>query len=193
MNQNKSNEQYDKIIADCKKEFVEKNKKYGNSLDLYSAHDVLEKLFIKLYRIQNIQEAGESKVEGESIERNFLEIINYGLYGIITALQISSNERILFEGDPLFAKYDEAADICRKTFQDKNHDYGEAWRSLSISFMTTESLVKHARMKQMYKELKFQKEKKDELQKEFVEVFRDIVNYAVFCSILIPEGVNPMI
>lgn len=180
MNQNKSNEQYDKIIADCKKEFVEKNKKYGNSLDLYSAHDVLEKLFIKLYRIQNIQEAGESKVEGESIERNFLEIINYGLYGIITALQISSNERILFEGDPLFAKYDEAADICRKTFQDKNHDYGEAWRSLSISFMTTESLVKHARMKQMYKELKFQKKRKMNYKKSLLKFSETLLTMLYF-------------
>ncbi len=193
MNQEKSNAQYDRIIVQCKEEFIAKNKKYGNSLDVYDANDVLSKIFIKLYRIRSIQETGCYKVEGESIEKEFLGIINYCLYGIITASQIVSDVRILYEGEDLFKEYDKSVAVTRGLFQKKNHDYGEAWRQLSISFMTHECECKYNRMKKIFGDLKFKADKRQELQKEFVEVFSDICNYSIFCSILISEGVNPMI
>ena len=193
INQKKSNEQYDEVIAACKEEFISKNKRYGNSLDAYNAMGVLEKIYIKLFRVQTIQEAGTLLVEGETIEKEFPGIINYSLYGMTVALQIESGMRILYEGDSLFAQYDLVAGKVRELFQKKNHDYGEAWRELSISFMTQECLVKYKRMKQIYAELKFKKENHGQLQKDFIEIFSDICNYSIFCSILISEGVNPMI
>lgn len=58
MDQQKSNKQYDEVITHCKAEFEEKNKKYGNSLSAYDVFGVLQKVFIKLFRIQSIQNAG---------------------------------------------------------------------------------------------------------------------------------------
>ncbi len=193
MNQIKSNEQYDKVISEAKKEFIEKNKKYGNSLDVYNANGILSKIFIKLYRIKSIQDAGEYKVEGETIEKEFPGVVNYCLYGIIIAQQIASGIRILYEKELLFAEYDKAVTITRSLFQKKNHDYGEAWRQLSVSYMTQECLSKYERTQKMYKDMKFKPEKQAELQKEFIEVFSDICNYSIFCSIRISEGVDPMI
>ena len=176
MNQQKSNNQYDKIVSESKKEFIAKNEKYGNSLDVYNANGVLSKIFIKLYRIKSIQEAGEYKVEGETIEKEFPGIVNYCLYGIIIAQQISSGIRILYEKDLLFAEYDKAATLTKDLFQKKNHDYGEAWRALSISYMTQECLSKYERAQKMYQDMKFKPEKQKDLQKEFIEVFSDICN-----------------
>lgn len=193
MNQAKSNEQYDNIIAQCKNEFVEKNKKYGNSLDPYDANGVLSKIFIKLYRIKSIQEEGTYLVENESIEKEVPGIVNYCLYGLILARQIVSGMRICYEEELLFKEYDISAAATRALFQKKNHDYGEAWRDLSVSYMTQECLVKFTRMKNLYAKLKFEKDRRAELQKEFIEVFSDICNYQIFCAILISEGVNPMI
>lgn len=193
MNQEKSNTDYDKIIAKCKREFIEKNKKYGNSLDAYDANGVLSKIYIKLYRIRSIQEAGVYKVEGEDIEKEFPGIINYCLYGILTASQIATGIRILYEGDTLLAEYDKSVTITRELFQKKNHDYGEAWRQLSVSYMTQECLSKYLRMTKMYEDLKFKTDQRHDLQKEFIEVFSDICNYCIFCSIRISEGTNPMI
>ncbi len=192
MYQEKSNAQYDQIITACKNEFIEKNKKYGNSLDVYDANGILSKVYIKLFRIHSIQEAGTYKVD-ESIEREFLGVINYALYGIITASQISTGIRVLYEGELLLKEYGKAASLTRDLFQKKNHDYGEAWRNLSISYMTQECLSKYTRMCNMYKALKFKPEQKADLQKEFLEVFSDICNYSIFCSIRISEGTNPMI
>lgn len=193
MNQQNSNAQYDKVIAECKSEFISKNEKYGNSLDEYDANGVLSKVFIKLYRIKSIQEAGNYEVQGESIEKEFPGIINYSLYGIITASQIISENRLLFEGESLFAEYDKASESTKSLFQKKNHDYGEAWRQLSVSYMTQECLSKYRRMTKMYGDLKFKKEQQSNLQKEFIEVFSDICNYSIFCCIRISEGTNPMI
>ncbi len=193
MNQEKSNKQYDTIIADCKKEFIKKNKKYGNSLDSYDAMGVLSKVFIKLYRIASIQEAGEYKVEGEPIEKELPGIINYCLFGITVANQIASGIRVCYSSDALFQEYDQAAASTRNLFQKKNHDYGEAWRQLSISYMTQECLVKYNRMLTMYAGLKFKPENRQELQKEFIEVFSDICNYCIFCCIRISEGANAMV
>jgi len=193
MNQEKSNVQYDQIIANCRNEFEEKNKKYGNSLNAYDAFGVLQKVFIKLFRIKSIQEAGKYEVKGETIEKEIPGIINYCLYGICAAKNMDVRISVVLEGPDLFTEYDNAAKSTRSLFQKKNHDYGEAWRQLSVSYMTQESLSKYMRMYTIYGELKFNHEKRDELAKEFLEVFSDICNYMIFSAIRISEGTNPMI
>lgn len=190
---NKSNEQYDEIITNCKKEFLEKNKKYGQSISYYRAMDILQKIFIKLQRVSTIQEVGIYKVVGETITAEFPGIINYCLYGIVLAKQITSETGIiLYEGEVLEQEYDTAAAHVKSIFEKKNHDYGEAWRDLTISFMTKECLVKFFRMKAIFYSKKFDTNKQ-ELQDSFIEVFSDICNYSIFCSILIKEGVSEMI
>lgn len=81
----------------------------------------------------------------------------------------------------------------RDLFQKKNHDYGEAWRKLSVSFMVQESLTKYQRMYNIYAKSKFKSEQQKDLKKDFVEVFSDICNYMVFSAIRISEGADPLI
>jgi hypothetical protein len=189
----KSTRQYDEIIKNCKKEFLEKNKKYGQSISYYRSMDILQKIFIKLQRIVTIQEAGEYKVVGEPIATEFPGIINYCLYGIVLAKQITSETgTLLYEGEVLEREYDIAAAHVKSIFEKKNHDYGEAWRDLTISFMVKECLVKFFRMKTIFYSKKFDTNKQ-ELQDSFLEVFSDISNYSIFCAILISEGVSEMV
>jgi hypothetical protein len=193
MDQEKSNNQYDEVIANCKKEFTEKYKKYGNSLDDYDISGILGKIYIKLYRIRTIQQTGIYKVEGESIEKDFPAVINYCIYAMSVVKQLSAAERIFYKDEALFQQYDTAVTFCRDLFQKKNHGYGEAWRNLLISAMTQEAVVKYNRAQTIYGDLKFKVEKQKDLEKELFEILADIINYNIFCSIRISEGTNAMI
>lgn len=191
MNLEKSNTQYDEIVSSCKEEFISKNKKYGNSLEPYTTFDVLSKIFIKLFRVSSIQEAGKYLVEEESIEKEFPGIINYCFYGIMLAGTYPTDPSLTTE--KLEEEYNAAAEKVKALFKKKNHDYGEAWRQLPISFMVKECVVKYKRMVNMYSEKKFNVQESGSLRDAFIEVFSDICNYSIFCSILIKEGVNVMI
>lgn len=195
MDQEKSNQQYDETIARCKKEFVEKNKKYKGSLSAYDAVGIAEKNLIKIVRVRTIQKKGKYLVSEESIDIVFPEIINYTVYGITLANQIADGTEKHFENDELFSEYDKAVACARELFQKKNHDYGEAWRDLTISFMTKECHTKLKRLINIYGDTKFSEETEArvKLQKDFLEIFYDVLNYCVFCTIRINEVTDPMI
>jgi hypothetical protein len=64
----------------------------------------------------------------------------------------------------------------------KNHDYGEAWRDMRISSMTDLMLVKLFRIKQIE-----ENDGKTIVSEGVDSNFMDIANYAIFCLILLKE------
>jgi hypothetical protein len=65
-----------------------------------------------------------------------------------------------------------------KLLEDKNHDYGEAWREMRVSSITDIILMKLLRVKQI------EDNKGKTLISEGIEAnYLDIINYAVFCLI----------
>lgn len=174
------------VVASAQKEFEEKAKKYGNSLTAYDTFGILTKVFIKLFRIHTIQKTGVNKVSEDPVETEFPAIINYCIYGFATTLQTEG------EKTDILLLCQQAKTSIHKTFMAKNHDYGEIWRDLSISFMVQECIVKFNRMRTIYAESKFTGDK-TKLQKDFQEVLTDICNYSIFCKINIENGMNPLI
>jgi hypothetical protein len=60
----------------------------------------------------------------------------------------------------------------------KNHDYGEAWRSMRVSSMTDIILMKLLRVKQIE-----DNGGKTIISEGIIANYQDMLNYAVFCLI----------
>ena len=84
------------------------------------------------------------------------------------------------ELEPLYEKY---VTETRELLENKNHDYGEAWRDMRVSSMTDIILMKLLRVKQI----------EDNAGKTIISEgidanYMDMINYAVFCLILMDFG-----
>jgi hypothetical protein len=173
-------EQYQEAVAGCKDIFIKKTKDYGTSWRVLRLIAVVDQLFIKAQRIRNIQEIGTQKVD-DHIDNEFKGIVNYGVIGLIqlelpddpyTDLPVAEVERL----------YDKYIQHVQQVMEDKNHDYGEAWRSLSQESFVDLILTKLLRIKQILRN-----EGKTIISEGIDANFTDIINYAVFALIKISE------
>ena len=74
--------------------------------------------------------------------------------------------------------YDAKVAVTKKLMQDKNHDYGEAWRDMRVSSLTDLILQKLLRVKQI------EDNSGKTLVSEGIDAnYQDMINYAVFALI----------
>jgi hypothetical protein len=175
--------EYKQVIATCKALFAKKTRDYGTAWRILRLPSITDQIFIKAQRIRSIQEKGIQKVD-DPITDEFIGIINYCLIALIQIdLVNSSKTEMTFEElEPL---YDQAVDETFSLQQDKNHDYGEAWRDMRVSSITDIILMKLLRVKQI--------EDNDgkTLVSEGVKAnYQDMINYAVFAMILLTQKKN---
>ncbi|HRD56710.1 MAG TPA: DUF1599 domain-containing protein [Ferruginibacter sp.] len=176
-----TNQQYDKVIHNCKITFINKAKDYGTSWRVYRTISVADQIYIKLKRIRTIQEKKEQKI-GDDIKSEFEGILNYCVIGLIQ-LQINNDELEQLPTDEVENYYNAIIAKANKLMQDKNHDYGEAWREMSQQSFVDLSLAKILRIKQIIAN------QGKTIASEGVDAnFYDMLNYAVFALILIDEG-----
>ena len=75
--------------------------------------------------------------------------------------------------------YDQKITLTKELMEDKNHDYGEAWREMRVSSLTDLILQKLLRVKQI------EDNKGVTLASEGIDAnYLDIINYAVFALVL---------
>ena len=75
--------------------------------------------------------------------------------------------------------YDEKIAETKALMEDKNHDYGEAWRDMRISSLTDLIIQKLLRVKQI------EDNKGKTLVSEGIDAnYQDMINYSVFALIL---------
>jgi hypothetical protein len=166
-------QEYQQVIDKCLDIFTKKNQDYGTSWKILRLPSITDQIFIKAQRIRTIQENGFSKVdEGQSSE--FIGIINYCVMALI--LIAEKNEEL--KNDNLTALYQGQMDEVKALLFDKNHDYGEAWRSMRVSSMTDIILMKLLRIKQIE-----DNQGKTIISEGIKSGYQDIINYAVFCMI----------
>ncbi len=175
--QDKTNQQYDTAIKSCKEVFIKKTKDYGTSWRVYRTISVVDQIYIKAKRIRNIQEKKLQKVDDDLLSE-FKGIVNYGVIGLIQ-LDLQNDETEDMDVDVVSKMYDEKISVSKRLMQDKNHDYGEAWREMSQESFADMILAKVLRIKQiLYNEGKT-------LISEGIDAnFYDIINYAAFALIL---------
>ncbi len=173
-------EQYDEVISRCRELFAKKTTDYGTAWRVLRTISIVDQIYIKSQRIRNIQEKGEQKI-GDDIASEFIGIINYAIIGIIQ-LGLSEDDPEELNVEAVIELYLAKALEAKGLMQNKNHDYGEAWRNMSQESFTDLILMKLQRMRQIIGN------GGKTLVSEGVDAnYFDIINYAVFALILINE------
>ena len=176
-----TNQQYDRAVQSCKDIFIKKTRDYGTSWRVLRTISVVDQIYIKAKRIRTIQENQLQKV-GDDIRSEFCGILNYAVIGLIQ-LKLKTDEVEELEVSLTDRLYTEQMQQAKALMQDKNHDYGEAWRELSQASFTDLILSKLLRIKQI-----LLNEGKTLISEGIDANFFDIINYAVFALVLIEEG-----
>ena len=173
--------EYREVIASCKTLFEKKTRDYGTAWRILRLTSITDQIFIKAQRIRSIQEKGAQKVDDPIVDE-FIGIINYCIIALMQ-IELSGSGNLDMKFEELEPLYDEAA---RKTFdllQNKNHDYGEAWREMRITSITDIILMKLLRVKQI------EDNSGKTLVSEGVKAnYQDMINYSVFALIKFKEA-----
>ena len=168
-----TNEQFDAIIKLCRDIFNKKLKDYGAAWRIMRPESVTDQIFIKANRIRSIECKGISMV-GEGIKPEFIAIVNYGIVGLIQ-LELGTADTEDLTAEQAIEYYDKYAEAAKNLMLAKNHDYGEAWRSMRISSYTDLILMKLNRTKQI------EDNNGSTLISEGIDAnYFDMINYAVF-------------
>jgi hypothetical protein len=178
---NDTNTQYDSITAACKEIFLKKTADYGTSWRVYRTISVVDQMYIKAKRIRTIQELGTQKI-GDDIKSELKGIINYAVIGLIQ-LELQADETTELPVQQVEQQYNDKISRAKSLMQDKNHDYGEAWREMSQESFVDLILAKLLRIKQI-----IANEGKTLVSEGIDANYYDILNYAVFGMILLEEG-----
>lgn len=173
----RTNQQYDSVIDSCRSVFSQKMNDYGTAWRILRPKSLTDQIYIKASRIRSIEEKGVSKVK-EGIRPEFIGIVNYAIMGLIQ-LELGPSETEL-DKEKTLEYYNKYFQTAKALMQDKNHDYGEAWRKMRISSYTDLILMKLKRTKQIE-----DNEGKTEVSEGIDANYLDIINYAVFALIKI--------
>ena len=171
-----TSKQYDDVISSCRDLFNNKMKDYGSAWRILRLPSLTDQIFIKAQRIRSLQQNEVRKVDEDEVSE-FIGIINYCIMALIQ-LEKGVVEQPDLSVEEATALYDEKVAIAKKLMQDKNHDYGEAWRDMRVSSLTDLILQKLLRVKQI----------EDNAGKTIVSEgidanYQDMINYAVFALI----------
>lgn len=177
---NNTTKQYTSVLNHCRELYLNKVKDYGTSWRVLRTVSIVDQIYIKAWRIRQIQEKGIQKI-GDSIESEFIGIVNYGIIAIIQ-LMLGNEDNWDLTQEQAAAYYDKEAGKIQELMLQKNHDYGEAWRDMSQQGMVDLILVKLLRIKQI-----LTNDGKTIVSEGMEANFADIVNYAIFALIKIEE------
>ncbi len=172
--------QFKDVMVECRELFAKKLHDYGASWRILRPSSLTDQLFIKAKRIRSLEMTGKSLV-GEGIRPEFVALINYGIVGLIQ-LEHGFTDTVDMTAEQALALYDRYAKEAYELMTRKNHDYGEAWRSMRVSSYTDLILTKIERVKEL------EDNDGDALVSEGVDAnYFDIINYAVFGAIRLKE------
>lgn len=176
-----TSKQYDTAIKQCKDIFLKKMKDYGTAWRNLRPTSLTDQIFIKAQRIKSIEEKGTQKVV-DDIKGEYIGIINYCIIALIQ-LEMENDVRMELPYDEVEQLYSKYAEQTKKLMEDKNHDYGEAWRDMRISSLTDLILMKIFRVKQI------EDNKGKTIISEGVDAnYMDMLNYSVFALIKLSES-----
>jgi hypothetical protein len=174
----KTTGEYKEVIEACKAIFKKKTKDYGTAWRILRLPSITDQIYIKAQRVRSVQEKGTQKV-GDDIAGEFIGIINYCLMALMQ-LELPKEEHFEIAYEELEPLYDKWVQKTMELLSNKNHDYGEAWRSMRVSSITDIILMKLLRVKQI------EDNEGHTLISEGVEAnYQDMLNYAVFALILL--------
>ncbi|MDB2625429.1 DUF1599 domain-containing protein [Flavobacteriaceae bacterium] len=168
--------QYDSVVEQCRNLFTKKMSDYGSAWRILRLPSLTDQIFIKAQRIRQLQENDVRKVdEGEKSE--FIGIINYSIMALIQ-LELGVVENPDLSSEEATELYNKHMTITKELMENKNHDYGEAWRDMRVSSLTDLIIQKLLRVKQIE-----DNEGKTLVSEGIDANYQDMINYAVFAMI----------
>lgn len=174
------NKQYMQVVDTCRELFKKKLQDYGAAWRILRPASVTDQIYIKVARIRSLQLSGENLV-GDSIESEFIGIVNYGIIGLIQ-FEDGFSEKNDTPIDLAEKLYDSHFAECFNVMKKKNHDYGEAWRNMRVETITDLILTKVFRTKQI------EDHDGQTIASEGIPAnYIDMVNYAIFALCLLQE------
>lgn len=177
----KTAQQYDTSIAICRDIYAKKLRDYGAAWRIFRPSSLTDQLFIKARRVRTIQEKGAQKI-ADDVQGEFIALVNYSIIALIQ-LELGADPRLDLPEPEALKLYDKYAHAARALMENKNHDYGEAWREMRIGSLTDLILAKLLRIKQI------EDNQGATLISEGVDGnYFDIINYAIFVLIRFSEG-----
>ena len=173
----KTSQEYDKVIAICRQLFTNKMQDYGSAWRILRLPSLTDQIFIKAQRIRSLQQNEIRKVN-EDETGEFIGIINYCIMALIQ-LDLGVVDQPDLDSVKAIQLYDDKIAATKSLMEDKNHDYGEAWREMRVSSLTDLILQKLLRVKQI------EDNKGKTLVSEGIDAnYQDMINYSVFALIL---------
>jgi len=154
---------------------------YGTAWRVLRLSSITDQIFIKAQRIRSIEEKGTKKID-EDVNADFVGIYNYAVIALIQ-LSLKDDSRMEMPAKEIEELFDRHSKNARQLMQDKNHDYGEAWREMRVSSLTDLILMKLLRIKQI------EDHKGQTLISEGIDAnYYDMMNYAIFALIRLTEA-----
>ncbi|WP_373518775.1 DUF1599 domain-containing protein [Pricia sp.] len=168
--------QYDEVLQTCRELFQKKMGDYGSAWRILRLPSLTDQIFIKAQRIRSLQENEVRKVD-EDERSEFIGIINYSIIALIQ-LEKGVADQPDLSTEEAIQLYEKHATATKALMENKNHDYGEAWRDMRVSSLTDLILQKLLRVKQI------ENNKGKTSVSEGVDAnYQDMVNYSVFALI----------
>lgn len=179
----KTSQQFDSVIKQCKDIFVKKMLDYGSAWRVMRTPSIVDQIFIKTQRIRTIDDKGTQKIK-EDIGSDYIGIVNYSIIGLIQ-LELQNDTRLDIPVEEAGKLFDKIAVQAKGLMENKNHDYGEAWRDMRIGSFADLILMKLLRVRQI------EDHKGKTLISEGIDAnYLDTINYAVFALIKLSEKEN---
>ena len=172
-----TSKEYDTVIATCRALFINKMQDYGCAWRILRLPSLTDQIYIKAQRIRSLQENEVRKID-EDETGEFIGIINYSIMALIQ-LELGVADQPDLTVEKATELYDTKIKQTKELMEDKNHDYGEAWREMRVSSLTDLILQKLLRVKQI------EDNKGKTLVSEGIDAnYQDMINYSVFALIL---------
>jgi hypothetical protein len=176
-----TSQQYDASIAICRDIFAKKMKDYGSSWRMFRISSITDQVFIKAQRIRTIEQNKTQKIE-DDIRGEYIGIVNYSIIALIQ-LDLKDDSRMKLPLEEAQSLYDKHAAAAKELMENKNHDYGEAWREMRMSSLTDMILTKLVRIKQI------EDNEGSTIISEGIDAnYFDIINYSIFALIRLSES-----
>ena len=151
-------------------------KDYGSAWRILRLSSLTDQIFIKAQRIRSLQMKKSRKVN-EGQESEFIGIINYSIMSLIQS-EKGVVETPDLDLDDALKLYDTQIEKTKNLMENKNHDYGEAWKDMRVSSLTDLIIQKILRIKQI------EDNAGKTLASEGIDAnYQDMINYSIFALI----------
>ncbi len=188
-------EQYNIIINKCRSIFKEKMNDYGPTWLVFRWESLVDQVWIKAKRIRTLEENEDKSFIPEGRKEEYTGIINYSIIALMKiyykddipdSSKIVETADLSFINKDLILKYfDNITSRIQLLLEKKNHDYGDAWRQMSIYSITDQIFVKLLRIRNILKN-----NHKLKVSEDIDAQFSDIINYSIFGIIKLDENIK---